>query len=273
MTAGEAHGESGSVPEAAVLYETHDCAAWITFNRPAQLNALNLDVAHGFRDAVARAVRDDDIRVVVLRSTGRSFVAGGDLAFLRTASDKSGAALALIEPIHAALAELARSPKIVIGSVKGAVAGAGMSLALNVDLLIAADDAVFNLAYARIGAPPDCGGSWALARLVGQRRALAIALLSENLGAGEALSLGLVNKVVPREALESETAALVARLVEGASVAQGHIKELIRSAENTSFEAQLAREAVAFAACARTRDFDEGISAFTEKRKADFRGC
>lgn len=272
MTDNEVPARSAGDDSAAVLYETHDSAAWITFNRPAQLNALDLATAHGFREAVDRALHDDDVRVVVVRAAGRSFIAGGDLAYLNGAADKPGAALSLIEPIHAALGDLARTPKIVVGSLKGAVAGGGMSLALNLDLLIAADDTVFNLAYARIGASPDCGGSWALPRLVGLRRALAIALLSDNIDAQEALSLGLVNKVVPRDALDAETGALVARLARGAPIAQGHVKALLRASLDNNHDAQLAREAASFAACARTQDFADALAAFIDKRKPVFHG-
>ncbi|MFC0219554.1 enoyl-CoA hydratase/isomerase family protein [Pseudochelatococcus lubricantis] len=272
MTARETPADGAGERDTAVLYEARDGAAWITFNRPAQLNAFDLALAQGFREAVTLALRDEDVRVIVVRADGRSFSAGGDLGYLQAAQDKPGAALSLIEPFHATLGDLARTPKIVLGSLKGAVAGGGMSLALNLDLLIAADDSVFNFAYGRIGTSPDCGGSWALPRLVGLRRALSIALLSESIDAQEALSLGLVNSVVPREALDEETGKLAARLARGAPVAQGHIKALLRASLDNGYDAQLAREAVSFAACARTQDFAQALAAFIDKRKPVFHG-
>lgn len=246
--------------------------AEIRFNRPERLNALDVDLARAFEAAAARVTADPDVRVVVVSSAGRAFVAGGDLAHFHRAADKPAAAAELIDPIHAGLKALARSPQIVICSLKGAVAGAGMSLALGLDLAIAADDATFNLAYARVAASPDCGGSWALPRLVGYRRALEIALLSETIDAAEALRLGLVNRVVPRADLEAETAKLAARLAAGPAVAQGNIKSLMRLSLDRDHAAQLDAEARAFGECAATADFTEAVNAFLGKRKPQFIG-
>jgi 2-(1,2-epoxy-1,2-dihydrophenyl)acetyl-CoA isomerase len=190
----------------------------------------------------------------------------------RDAADKPAMVRPLIQSVHATLERLAAAPQIVVASLQGAVAGAGVSLALNADLALAADDASLNLAYARIGTSPDCGASWALPRLVGVRRALAIALLSETIGAAEALQLGLVNRVVPAASLEAESAALAARLAAGPAIAQGHIKRLMRDSFDHGFAAQLAREAAAFLACSATDDFAAGVAAFFAKRKPEFRG-
>jgi len=255
-----------------VLVSSSGGVAEIRFNRPERLNALDMELADGFADAVTRVTADASVKVVVVSAEGRAFVAGGDLAHFRRSADKAAAAAQLIDPIHAALKVLARSPQIAIGSVKGPIAGAGMSLALGFDLLVAADDATFNLAYARVAASPDCGGSWALPRLVGYRRALEIALLSETIDATEALRLGLVNRVVPRAALEDETAKLAARLAAGPAVAQANIKALMRQSLDREYAAQLDAESQGFAACASTVDFAEAIDAFFEKRKPNFAG-
>mgnify|MGYP002622210113 CR=1 FL=1 len=153
-----------------------------------------------------------------------------------------------------------------------AVAGAGVSIATNLDLAIAAQDTVFNLAYARIGASPDCGASFSLPRLVGLRRALEIALLSEDIGAAEALALGLVNRVVPAAELEAETARLAARLAAGAPAAQGRIKRLMRQSLERDLQTQLDAEARAFAECAATEDFAGAVAAFLERRAPHFNG-
>lgn len=250
-----------------VLFRSANGIAEIRFNRPARLNALSVEVAEGFEAAVGQALDDPTLRVVVISAEGRAFVAGGDLDHLHRADDKAAAAAELIGPMHRGLARLAASPAITLGSLKGAVAGAGMSIALNLDLAVAAEDTVFNLAYARIGTSPDCGASYALPRLVGLRRALEIALLSDNIDAGQALTLGLVNRVVPVDALETETTKLAARLAAGAPAAQGHIKTLMRQSLQRDFEAQLDAEAAAFAECARTRDFAEAVAAFMRKRE------
>lgn len=255
-----------------VLVSSASGVAEIRFNRPDRLNALDVELAEGFAAAVARVTADPAVRVVVVSSEGRAFVAGGDLTHFHRAADKPAAAAELIGPIHAALKALAGSPQIVIGSLKGAVAGGGMSLALGFDLAIAADDATFNLAYARVAASPDCGGSWALPRLVGFRRALEIALLSETIDAAGALRLGLVNRVVPRAELEAETGKLAARLAAGPAVSHGNIKALMRGSLERDYAAQLDAEARAFGECAATADFAEAVDAFLGKRKPLFTG-
>lgn len=256
-----------------VIAETRGAIAHIIFNRPDRLNALDLATALGFRSAVAAAVDDRDVRVIVIRAEGRAFVAGGDLVYLHEAQDKPAAAHELIEPMHGALLALAQAPQLVVGSLKGAVAGGGMSLALGgLDLAIAADDTVFNMAYAAIGASPDCGGTWALPRLVGLRRALAMTLLCESVDAGQALALGLVNKVVAREALDAETDALAARLARIAPAAAAHTKALLRASLEHGYAEQLDRERDSFAACAATADFAGLVSAFLSRRGSASRG-
>lgn len=255
-----------------VLYRQEAGIAEIRFNRPERLNALDPAVAAGFGAAVDRALGDDGARVILVSAEGRAFVAGGDLGYFHQSADRPAAAARLIGPIHDALKKLAASPKITLGSLKGAVAGGGMSIALSLDLAVAADNATFNLAYGRIGASPDCGGSWALPRLVGTRKALEIALLSGTIDAAEALRLGLVNRVVPLADLENESRCLAARLAMGAPIAQARIKALLRTSLNRTFEEQLDLEAENFAACSQTADFGEAIAAFVEKRKPEFRG-
>ena len=154
----------------------------------------------------------------------------------------------------------------------GPVAGAGLSIALLADLAIAADDAQFTLAYARIGASPDGSATWSLPRIVGLRKALELALLAETIDAAEALRLNLVNRVVPREHLEGETAALAARLAAGPALAYGRIKQLMRTSFDRSLAEQLAEEAAAFTALAASADFAEGVSAFVGKRPPRFTG-
>lgn len=256
-----------------VTYEAAAGVARIRLNRPHQLNALNAAMAAQLADAVNRAIDDADLRVIVLAGEGRAFMAGGDLAVFRAAADKPRVAHDLIGRVHGALQRLDAAPQIVVASLHGAVAGAGMSLALFADLAIAADDATFNLAYARIGASPDCGATWTLPRLVGLRRAMEIALLSETIGAAEALRLGLVNRVVPASELAVETERLASRLAAGPAVAQAHIKRLLRDSLARTLPQQLDAEGDAFAACAGTQDFAEAIDAFFAKRSPRFRGC
>ena len=255
-----------------VLCEVAGGIARLRFNRPEALNALNSATAEAFVEAVNRVLADPTVRVVLLSGEGRAFVAGGDLAAFRASDDRPALAGAIIPPFHAALEALAAAPQAVVAMVHGAVAGAGMSILAMADLSIAADDASFTMAYSRVGVPPDCGGSWALPRLIGLRRALELALLSPVIDAAEAHRIGLVNRVVARDALETEALALAARLAASAPLAMAQTKALMRAAFDTDLGPQLAAEQAAFTACAGTQDFHEALEAFFGKRRPVFTG-
>ena len=253
-----------------VLLEREGAIARIRFNRPDVLNAADRALALAFRDASLVIAADPSVRVVVLSGAGRAFMAGGDVAQFR--SDPGSVPEALIDPLHEGLLCLSRLQAPVIASVRGAVAGAGLSLALGCDLAIAADDTRFNFAYTKLGTSCDLGASWHLPRVVGQRKALEIALLCEPLDAEQALALGLVNRVVPAQYLETATQHLALRLAAGAPIAQGLVKRLLAAAWSRDLPAQLDAERSAFAHCATTRDFAEGVSAFLGKRAPQFDG-
>lgn len=258
---------------ASLLLDVSDGIARIRFNRPQVLNALDEATILAFKAAVDQVVADAGVRVVVLSGEGRAFLAGGDVHRFHAAGEAAPLVVgSLIDPFHAALEALAAFPAPVIASLKGAVAGGGLSVALAADLAIAADDSRLTLAYTRIGTSPDGGATFSLPRMVGLRRALELALLSDVIDAEEALRFGLVNKVVPLAALEAETEKLARRLADGPTQAYGEIKRLMRQSFSTPFADQLAAERDGFVACAGTRDFVEGVAAFVGKRPARFRG-
>lgn len=253
-----------------VIYHRDGAIAHIKLNRPDVLNAINVDMANAFLAVCKIISADPDIRVVVLSGEGRAFAAGGDLAHFRDAP--LSVPQRLIDPMHEAISLLSGLRAPVIASVHGAVAGAGMSLALACDLAIAADNTRFNLAYSKVGASCDLGASWNLPRLVGMRRALEIALLSDSVDAADALRLGLVNFVVPAAERVDETHKLATRLAQGPPVALGVLKRLIRNSFNAGFAEQLAAERDGFETCAQTQDFPEAINAFFDKRVAHYVG-
>lgn len=256
--------------EAPVQLTRDGAVAVLQFNRPAAFNALDAATAEAFHAACLALATDVSVRAVVVCGAGRSFGVGGDLAAMR--GNASLVAPQLIEGLHGGLKLLAAIDAPVLASVQGAVAGGSMSLALGCDLAIAADNASFNLAYTRVGASCDGSSSWALPRLVGLRRAMEIALLSESLDAAEALRLSLVNRVVPAATLEAETMALARRLAAGPTLAYGRVKRLLRQSLDRDFAGQLDAEAEAFVAGTRTRDFHEGLEAFFAKRPPAFEG-
>jgi 2-(1,2-epoxy-1,2-dihydrophenyl)acetyl-CoA isomerase len=260
------------VSEAAVLTASADGVSTITLNRPKALNALDRNLTIGLRDAVFAAEQDRSVRCLVIRG-GEHFMAGGDLKWFddlvrsRSPAENRIQFEGFIHEVHALIISLRRMPKPVIAAVSGAAAGFGMSLMMACDLVIAADNAYFNLAYTLIGASPDGGSTFALPRIVGAKKAMEIALLGERFDAATAERLGLVNRVVPLASLDQETTRLAARLAGGPTAVYGRTKALLNGSLNASLESQLQREAEAFAHSAAEPDFAEGIRAFVEKRK------
>jgi len=260
-----------------VLSEAANGIATVTLNRPAALNALTAQMMEGLIDATARAERDGEIRCVVIRGAGEHFMAGGDVKgfhkFLTQDRDNYLRRREMqVVGAHQLIYQLRRMPKPVLVAVKGAAAGFGLSLVLAADFAIASEDAIFTLAYRHIGLSADGGATYFLPRIVGERRALELALLGERFNAERALSLGIVNWVVPRAGLEEETEKLAKKLADGPTVALGLAKNLIRSSLDHSWDEHSHREAESFAAAAATQDHLEGVCAFVEKRPPVFRG-
>ncbi|HAU57828.1 MAG TPA: enoyl-CoA hydratase [Comamonadaceae bacterium] len=253
-----------------LLLERTGAIATLSFNRPGALNAIDVPMATALLSAVRTIAQDDSVRCVVLRGTGKGFMAGGDLATLR--ADPVQGARDLLAPLNEAVALLAQLNAPVIAQVHGVAAGAGLSLMLQADFVLAAEGTRFNLAYINLGTSCDVGASWALPRLVGLRRALEIALLGDTYSAAEAERLGLVNRVVPAAALDAAVQELAQRLAGGPTLAYGHMRRLMRNAFDHDLPTQLAAEAEAFVACARSADLPEGIEAFHAKRPAAFQG-
>ncbi|MDH3288915.1 MAG: enoyl-CoA hydratase-related protein [Betaproteobacteria bacterium] len=257
----------------SVLYSVTEGVATITLNRPEVMNALDATMITALRYACEQAADDRAARAVVLQGAGTAFLAGGDIAMFHAnlrrlpALVREGGS----ELRHAILA-LQRAPKPVLASVHGAVAGAGVSLMAAADLAIAAEGTRFTLAYSKIGASPDGGATYFLPRLVGYRKALELMLLAEVFDAQAALAVGLVNWITSPEALLAETERLAQRVAQGPTVAFSETKRLAQQGLDVTLAAQLEEEIEAFARCAGTGDFAEGVSAFVQKRKPQFKG-
>jgi 2-(1,2-epoxy-1,2-dihydrophenyl)acetyl-CoA isomerase len=260
-----------------VLSEVKDGIGSVTLNRPGALNALTPEMTDGLIEATGRFERDDAVRAVVIQGAGEHFMAGGDIkGFHKSLSEDRAGHVARLEmrvvKAHQTIYHLRRMAKPVLVSVQGAAAGFGLSLILAADLAIASEDAFFTLAYRHIGLSADGGATYFLPRIVGERRALEIALLGERFTAARAREIGILNWVVPRAALAEETAKLARRLAEGPTVALGRAKQLIRASLDNSWDEQSHREAEGLAAVAATEDHLEGVAAFVEKRAPVFRG-
>ena len=249
--------------------------ATLTLNRPDALNALDFAMMDALVAHASAIAADEGVRVLVIRGAGRHFMAGGDIRAFASRLDGEPDARRdefqrMVETLHAAIEHLHRMPAIVIAQVQGAVAGFGLSLMCACDLAIAADNAYFATAYRNIALTPDGGGTWALPRLVGLRKAMELLLLSERVDANEALRLSLVNRVVPVADLDATVTALAESLAAGPRLALRNAKRLARDSLDRSLSEQLQAEAVSFARCAATPDFVEGIRAFLDKRPPRF---
>lgn len=242
----------------------------VTFNRPEAMNAIDVPTARKFRTVCESIAKDQSVRAVVLRGSGRCFGAGGDVASMR--EDPENVVDELIGEMNVALGLLGEIDAPVIASVHGVVAGGSLSLSLGCDLVIAAEGTKFNLAYAKLGTCCDLSGTWSLPRIVGLRKALELALLSDPFDTAEALRLGIVNRVVPANRLDLETDELALKLATGATRAFGQIRKLMRGSFETPLSAQLSAEREAFKACTRTDDFRNAVSAFLSKSKPQFEG-
>ena len=261
-----------------LLIDSADGVATLTMNRPDARNALSSEMRAGLDEAFHRCERDDDVRCVVLRGAGEHFMAGGDVKSFASLFaeeepvDMRDLFLHRIHRLHPIMFAMRRLPKPIIASVRGAAAGAGVSLAACCDLIIAAEDSFFTLAYSLIGTSPDGGSTFALPRAIGAKKAMEMALLGDRIAAADLARFGLVNFVVPADDLADETRKLAQRLAAGPTRAYGQAKRLIYGSLENQMERQLQMEAEAFADCAMTDDFRAGVTAFVEKRRAVFRG-
>jgi len=256
-------------PFETLLYGTDTGVATITLNRPESLNALNGDMRRELLAAFKGAGRDPAVRAVVLTGTGRGFCAGADLrggsaerAFRRVLTDEYNP---LIEAIRGL-------PKPVVAAVNGVAAGAGVSLALAADIVIASDEARFVPAFSRIALVPDSGLTRTLVRALGRHRSFEILLGERQLGAEEAQAAGLVAAVVPAERLADTAHKLARRLASGPTGAIGLTKRLLNVAEDGTLTETLAAEAALQEIAGRGEDHGEGVAAFTEKREPEFSG-
>lgn len=252
----------------------HDAAlAIITLNRPEQANGI--DMAMG-RELMLAAIACDEnpaVRAVLLTGSGRFFSAGGDLKSFAAMGPQIGAGIKeLTTYLHAAISRLLRMEKPVLVAVNGMAAGAGFSLALCGDVVLAAHSARFALAYTAAGLSPDGGATWMLPRLIGLQRSRELMLLNRRLSAEEALAWGLVTRVVDDATLTDEALVLARQLAAGPGRAYGQVKQLLAGSFEHGLEAQMELEARAIAALSQSVDGQEGIQAFLDKRPAVFRG-
>jgi 2-(1,2-epoxy-1,2-dihydrophenyl)acetyl-CoA isomerase len=257
-----------------IVLELVDGIARLTLNRPDRLNSFTVEMHGEVADALERVATDDAVRVLVLTGAGRGFCAGQDLSDRAVAP--GGEAVDLGDSVERFYAPLIRRiaglDKPVIGAVNGVAAGAGANIALACDIVIAARSAKFIQSFANIGLIPDSGGTWILPRLIGQARALGLALTGEPLPAEIAAEWGLIWKCVDDAELAGEVERLASKFATGPTKGLARTKALIRASSQYSLDEELDLERDAMRQLGFSEDYREGVAAFMEKRQARFVG-
>ena len=261
--------------EPSILYTVADGVATITLNRPARLNSFTEAMHAELRSALDRVRSTPEIRALILTGAGRGFCAGQDLEERKTehGSEPPNLSETIGRNYNPLVMTLRNLPVPVVSAVNGVAAGAGASIALAADIVLAARSASFIQAFSKIGLMPDSGGTWFLPRLVGDARARAMALLGDRLSAEQAEQWGMIWRCVDDDKLADEARKLARELARGATRGLAAIKQALNASATNTLEQQLELERSLQGELARSDDYREGVSAFKEKRAPNFKGC
>jgi 2-(1,2-epoxy-1,2-dihydrophenyl)acetyl-CoA isomerase len=256
----------------ALELTTADGVATIRLNRPEARNALNMQLKSELADVIRVLGRDTSVRAVRLTGNGTAFCAGGDLAEMDPNRTPDAARVRMRNIVRDIYLPLAQLEKPVVAAVNGHAHGAGVSLALATDIVVASDQAMLSLAFARVGLVPDSGAIYFLSRQLGRNQAKELLFTDRRMSAAEAREVGIVNRVVAHDELESATEDLVRSLAEGPTVAFGLAKRLLDQGPSMSFEDMAELEGYAQGIAMSTKDHREAVAAFAEKRTPRFKG-
>ena len=258
-----------------IEYSVADGVATVTMNRPEALNALSQGLVRDLGVAIAKA-DEDGVRAVILAANGRAFCSGGDLREMRTMFEQTGRIEAFLEEplgmLHGVVTAIRDSKMPVIAAVGGVCAGAGTNIALACDMIVAGESATFNEAFVKIGLSPDCGGTFFLPRAIGEKRAAEMLMLGGTVPAAKALEWGMVNRVVADDQVMANAVELAARLSKGPTASFARIKKMLAASSSNDLRAQLELEHRYQLESGKGSDFKEGVTAFFEKRPANFKG-
>jgi 2-(1,2-epoxy-1,2-dihydrophenyl)acetyl-CoA isomerase len=261
-------------PLRTVLLDFTAGVATLRLNRPDHGNAIDTDMAADLAEAATQIAERPDVRAVLIAGDGPNFTVGGDLGlFAGTARQQLPNRLRrMIDSYHLAIERLTSIDAPVVAAVRGGAGGGGLGLLYAADIVVAADDARFALGYGALGLTADGGNTWFLPRMVGMRRAQELFLLNRRLTAQEALAFGLVSRLAPSDAVETEAATLAVTLAAGPTRAFGAVRRMLRQSFETGLSDQLDAEKESIVAAGSTDDAQEGIAAFVAKRRPLFRG-
>lgn len=259
-------------PMETIIFKKENGIATITLNRAKAFNSFNRAMALACQNALDDCANDEAVRVVVLTGEGRAFCAGQDLVEVTTPEAMPGFKTLLEEHYAPIVLKIRNLEKPVIAAVNGVAAGAGANIALCCDIVVAHEKASFIQAFSGIGLIPDSGGTFFLPRLVGFQKAVALAMLGDKISATEAEQMGMIYKAIPAENYETTVQALAERMAKMPTKGLALTKKAFNAALTNSFETQLAVESKLQIEASETADYHEGVQAFLEKRKPNFKG-
>lgn len=245
--------------------------AYIKLNRPERLNSFDMKLGNELYDALKKSSKDKNIRAIVIKGTGKGFCGGGDVKEMYEAKNKKEFLRKLTKSIHKCVIEMRTMEKPVIAAINGSAFGAGLSIALACDIIIASKEAKFGTAFIGIGLAPGCGTQF-FTQLVGYHKACEYILTAKIFTAQKALELGIVNAVVEPEKLDCEIEGLTLKFRTLAPIAVGKAKMLINKSFENNMISHLELESITASKSASSLDFKEGVTAFVEKRKPVFKG-
>lgn len=246
--------------------------ATITLNRPEVFNSFNREMAFLLHDTLDDCEKNDEVRAIILTGNGKAFCAGQDLKEVTDPELNPGFKKILEEHYNPIITRIRAIKKPIIAAVNGVAAGAGANIALACDIVIAHEKVSFIQAFSLIGLVPDSAGTFFLPRLIGFQKALALAMLGDKISAEEAEKMGMIYKMIPLENFEEEINKIAVKLANMPTKALGLIKELYNKSMTNNLDAQLALESKLQIEAASTEDYAEGVAAFIEKRKPNFKG-
>ena len=255
----------------SILFEIKESVAVITLNRPEKFNSFNREMALLLQGKLDEAAASKEVRCIYLTGAGKAFCAGQDLAEV---VDPNGPGMnkILCEHYNPIITRLRNLPKPIVCAVNGVAAGAGANIALACDIVVAKESASFLQAFSKIGLIPDSGGTFTLPRLIGFQKASALMMLGDKVSAIDAEKMGMLYKVFSDETFAVESWKLTTTLASMPTKALAYIKHVLNASVQNNLEEQLLLEDTYQQKAAATKDFKEGVSAFLEKRKADFKG-
>jgi len=258
--------------DSSILFEKKNGVGIISLNRPTAFNSFNREMALAFQEQFKSSMNDKDIRCIVITGSGKAFCAGQDLKEVTSPTENPGFRKILEEHFNPIVKLIRSSDKPVIAAVNGVAAGAGANIALSTDFVIAKNSASFIQAFINIGLVPDSGGTKSIIDRVGIAKAKELMMLGSKLTSSDAAQLGLIYRSVPDEAFESTVTDLAEKLAKMPTYALGLTKKMIHAASENTFDQQLDMEKESQLLAAASEDYEEGVQAFLEKRKAEFKG-